>query len=96
MVYQIWKRVKTLYTQLYSEIAGWLSRLFSASILVKTTVSFRLFKQRELRPKLLASGPTLFLRTIWRLGRGEVSHQGAEWKRLHLPTLERCYGAATH
>ncbi|SMB27252.1 hypothetical protein SPRA44_190015 [Serratia proteamaculans] len=60
MVYQIWNRLKTLYTQLYSEIGRWLSPLFSARILVKTTVSFRLLRQRELRPKLLASGPTLF------------------------------------
>lgn len=88
MVYQIRNRLKSLYTQLYSEIARWLSRLFSARIPMKTTVSFRLLRLRELRPKLLASGPTLFLRTIWRLGRGEVSHQGAERKRLHLPTLE--------
>lgn len=88
MVYQIRNRLKSLYTQLYSEIARWLSRLFSARIPMKTTVSFRLLRLRELRPKLLASGPTLFLRTIWRLGRGEVSHQGAERKRSHLPTLE--------
>lgn len=88
MVYQIRNRLKSLYTQLYSEIARWLSRLISARIPMKTTVSFRLLRLRELRPKLLASGPTLFLRTIWRLGRGEVSHQGAERKRSHLPTLE--------
>ncbi len=88
MVYQIRNCLKSLYTQLYSEIARWLSRLFSARIPMKTTVSFRLLRLRELRPKLLASGPTLFLRTIWRLGRGEVSHQGAERKRSHLPTLE--------
>ncbi len=88
MVYQIRNRLKSLYTQLYSEIARWLSRFFSARIPMKTTVSFRLLRLRELRPKLLASGPTLFLRTIWRLGRGEVSHQGAERKRSHLPTLE--------
>lgn len=88
MVYQIRNRLKSLCTQLYSEIARWLSRLFSARIPMKTTVSFRLLRLRELRPKLLASGPTLFLRTIWRLGRGEVSHQGAERKRSHLPTLE--------
>jgi len=88
MVYQIRNRLKSLYTQLYSEIARWLSRLISARIPMKTTVSFRLLRLRELRPKLLASGPTLFLRTIWHLGRGEVSHQGAERKRSHLPTLE--------
>lgn len=88
MVYQIRNCLKSLYTQLYSEIARWLSRLISARIPMKTTVSFRLLRLRELRPKLLASGPTLFLRTIWRLGRGEVSHQGAERKRSHLPTLE--------
>lgn len=88
MVYQIRNRLKSLYTQLYSEIARWLSHLISARIPMKTTVSFRLLRLRELRPKLLASGPTLFLRTIWRLGRGEVSHQGAERKRSHLPTLE--------
>lgn len=88
MVYQIRNRLKSLYTQLYSEIARWLSRLISARIPMKTTVSFRLLRLRGLRPKLLASGPTLFLRTIWRLGRGEVSHQGAERKRSHLPTLE--------
>ncbi len=61
MVYPIHKRIKTLYTQLYSEIGRWLSPLFSARILEKTTVSFRLLRQRELKPKLLASGPTLFL-----------------------------------
>jgi cyclic pyranopterin phosphate synthase len=60
MVYPIWKRLKALYTQLYSEIGRWLSPLFSARILVKTTVSFRLLNLRELKSKLLASGPTLF------------------------------------
>jgi cyclic pyranopterin phosphate synthase len=45
MVYQIWNRLKSLYTQLYIEIARWLSCLFSARILMKTTVSFRLLNQ---------------------------------------------------
>ncbi len=46
--------------------------------------------------KLLALVPTLFFGAIGYLGRGEVSHQGAEWKRSHLPYLEGVTGAATY
>ncbi|OKB67727.1 hypothetical protein BHU62_04610 [Serratia marcescens] len=44
MVYQITRRLKTLYRQIYSEFARWLSLPISARILLKTTVSFRLLR----------------------------------------------------